>query len=197
MGNGWTCIVVSAGGNIELEQLDAAGRDWVATGPRGDAIGGLREVLTVAGVAEVDQAWLTAVSDAIERELGSTRRSALLVKRVTGTWFHATFAGNRASILQHGLDYRRMTGPGIAGSPAAEAAGVFLVGDLEGARWFARMGRRGPVDIWAAQLVEAWLVGDPGAGGGGDESWMICPEPIESRRLTLIEKDITDSLWSS
>jgi hypothetical protein len=74
---------------------------------------------------------------------------------------------------------------------------VFLVGDLEGAGFFARMGRRGPVDIWAVELVDAWLVGDPGAGGGGDESWMICPEPIGSGQLTLVEKDITDSLWSS
>jgi hypothetical protein len=52
-----------------------------------------------------------------------------------GRWFHATFAENRESIRRHGLDFRRMAGPGIAGSLAAEAAGVFLTGDLESARW--------------------------------------------------------------
>lgn len=88
-----------------------------------------------------------------------------------------------------------MAGPGIAGSLKPEAAGVFLSWDLDSAHWFARMGRRGPVDIWAADLVDVWLIGDPGAGGG-DESWMICPETIGAAQLTLIEKDITDS-WTS
>jgi hypothetical protein len=42
-------------------------------------------------------------------------------------------------------------------------------------------------------LVDVWLVGDPGGGGGGDDVWMICPERIDTGRLALIEKDITDS----
>jgi hypothetical protein len=55
-GKSWTCVVVSAWGNIELEQLDDAGLDWFATGPRGDAMGGLREVLTGASDEEVEGA---------------------------------------------------------------------------------------------------------------------------------------------
>lgn len=188
------CTIVSVGGNIELEQVDDAGREWFASGPEGDAIGGLREVLTSASADRADPAWVTAVGDTVERELGSTWRVMLLVKQVAGRWFHATFAENRESIVRHGLNYRRMVGPGIAGSPKPEAAGMFLGCDLESARWFARMGRRGLVDIWAVDLVGVWLIGDPGAGGGGDDSWMICSEPIDPTQLTLIEKDITDSL---
>jgi hypothetical protein len=155
-------------------------------------MGDLRGVLTAASDRHADPAWITAVVDAIERELGSTQRSMLLVKRVTAGWFHSTFTENRTSIRHHGLDYRRMVGPGIAGSPKPEAADVFLSWYLDSARWFARMGRRGPVDIWAADLVDAWLVGDPGAGGG-DDIWMISPEPISPSRLTLVAKDLTDS----
>jgi hypothetical protein len=193
MASGRTCTIISDAGNIELEQLDHAGREWFASGPGGDAIGALREVLTAASDRDADRAWVTAVGETVERELGSTRRAMLLVKKVTGRWFHATFAKNRESILRHGLDYRRMVGPGIAGSLKAEAPGVFLTYDLESAHWFARMGRRGPVDIWAADLVEVWLIGDPGASGGGDDIWMISSQPIEPTQLTLIEKDLIDS----
>jgi hypothetical protein len=192
---GWTCTIVNVGGDVELEQLDDAGEEWFAIGPAGDASGGLDEVLAAVVDDQVDPAWITIVADTIDRERGSARRTMLLVTQVTGRWFHATFAENRSSIFRHGLDYRRMAGPGIAGSPTPEAAGVFLSWDLENARWFARMGRRGPVDIWGADLVDVWLIGDPGAGGG-DEIWMICPDPVKADRLTLIEKDITDS-WAS
>jgi hypothetical protein len=191
--SGWTCTIINVGGDVELEQLDDVGEDWFATGPGGDAIGGLDEVLAAVTDGHADPAWITVVSDALKRELGSVRRSMLLAKRVTGRWFHATFAENRSSILRHGLDYQRMTGPGIAGSRKPEAAGVFLSCDLESARWFARMGRRGPVDIWSADLVDVWLIGDPGGSGGGDDIWMICPETIDAGRLTLIEQNITDS----
>jgi hypothetical protein len=193
MASGWTCTIINVGGDIKLEQLDDAGEGWFAEGPGGDAIGGLDEVLAAVIDDHADPAWIAVVGDTLKREVGSVRRSMLLAKRVTGRWFHATFSENRSSILRHGLDYRQMTGPGIAGSPKPEAAGVFLSCDLDSARWFARMGRGGPVDIWGADLVDAWLIGDPGGGGGGDETWMICPETIDARRLALIEKDITDS----
>lgn len=112
----------------------------------------------------------------------------LLVKRAEGTWFHATFSSNRESISRHGLDRTRMTGSGIAGSHGPEADGVFLCADLESAEWFAQMGSRhgDAVDIWAARLDGTWLIGDPGASGGGDDCWMICPEPIPPGRLELI-----------
>jgi hypothetical protein len=91
-----------------------------------------------------------------------------------------------------------MAGCGIAGSraPEADAAGVFLGWDLDTARWFAQMGStRGLVDIWAADLLDVWLIGDPGASGGGAEIWMICPTPIGPAQLTLLETDIDDPFW--
>ena len=101
----------------------------------------------------------------------------LVVKRGLGTWFHATFSANRESISRHGLDWTRMTGSGIAGSRRPEAEGVFLCADLESAEWFAQMGTRHgqAVDIWAVRLDGTWLIGDPGASGGGDDVWMIAP----------------------
>jgi hypothetical protein len=49
--------------------------------------------------------------------------------------------------------------------------------------------RRGdPVDIWAVRLSGTWLIGDPGASGGGDDVWMICPEPIPPTALTLVRR---------
>ena len=82
--------------------------------------------------------WIAAVIAAIERELAlaTTGRSQLLVMRASGTWFHATFAENRESIMRHGLDWRRMAGGGIAGSVEAEWPGVFVCADLEDAKAF-------------------------------------------------------------
>lgn len=138
MASGWTCTVVNAESAIQLEQLDAAGDEWFADGPEGDAIGSLDDVLRAVTACDADPAWITVVRDTIESDHGSTNRSMLLVKRVTGRWFHATFTENRASIRRHGLDHRRMSGPGIAGSRTPEAAGGFLSCDIESARWFAR-----------------------------------------------------------
>lgn len=55
-------------------------------------------------LADAGPAWITVVNDTVKRELGSARRSMLLAKRVTGTWFHTTFAENRSSIFRHGFD---------------------------------------------------------------------------------------------
>jgi hypothetical protein len=94
------------------------------------------------------------------------------------------------SIMRHGRDWRRMAGGGIAGSIEAEWPGVFLCADLEDADFFAGMGRRDLVDIWAVELDGFWLEGDPGAGGGGGDNWMICPEPIAPSRVRLVAKDL-------
>jgi hypothetical protein len=112
-----------------------------------------------------------------------TRRSLLLVKRASGWMFHASRSPNRDSIARHGLDWRRMDRPGIAGSVEPEWPGVFLCASLESARWFAGMPRPGPADIWRVQVDGLWLEGDPGASGGGDDDWMISPEPIPPEQL--------------
>jgi hypothetical protein len=158
----------------------------------GAGIGGLAEVLLAATGSGGDAEWIAAVIAAIERELatGTPQRSHLLIIRATGTWFHATFAENRGSIMRHGLDWRRMAGGGIAGSNQAEWPGVVLCADLEHARWFAEMGRRDLVDIWAVELHDEWLEGDPGASGGGAGNWMICSRPIAPRQSRLVEKHL-------
>ncbi len=193
MGAGWVCRVLSEVGPITVEQLDSAGRDWFAEGPGGEHLGTLAEALASAVGESADRDWLALVIATTERDCTWERRSMLLVKKATGTLFHSTFSDNRASISRHGLDWTRTTGRGIAGSSAPETDGIFLCADLEGAEWFAEMGaRRGwAVDIWAVRLDGTWLIGDPGAGGGGDEWWMICPEPIPRQQLTLLRKDLS------
>jgi hypothetical protein len=189
---GWTCVLVADGGDVELEQLDDAGAEWYATGPGGEHMGQVREVIEGAlGDPSPDPAWLAVVLHELAQGRGSHRRSMLLVKRTHGTWFHATFRSNRESISRHGLDWARMTGSGIAGSRGPEAEGVFLCADLEGAEWFAQVGRRRgeAVDIWAVRLDGTWLIGDPGGSGGGDDYWMICPERIPPAQLNLVSRD--------
>jgi hypothetical protein len=70
--------------------------------------------------------------------------------------FHVSSAANRDSILAHGLDWTRMgAAPGIAGSTAPEAHGVFLCdGDFE-VQFFTQMNNTGgPVDVWAIAGID-------------------------------------------
>jgi hypothetical protein len=175
---GWVCRVMSDAAEIEVEQLDDTGKDWFAVGPGGGHMGGLTETVAAAFSKSRDPAWLAVVVDTIERDCGSDQRSMLLVKRASGKWFHTTLAENRESISHYGMDWRRMTGSGVAGSRRSEADGVFLCVDIEGAEWFAEMGRpRGcAVDIWAVALHGTLLMSDPSASGGGGDCWTICPE---------------------
>jgi hypothetical protein len=109
--------------------------------------------------------------------------------------FHASRSVNRDSIARHGLDWRRMTAPGIAGDPNPEWPGMFLCSHLESARWFARMPGAGLADIWCVRVDGIWLEGDPAASGGGDEDWMISPQPIPPYRVTLCERGVTPRAW--
>lgn len=149
-------------------------------------------MLPAASGEPADAAWCAVIENAIRSEGGLHGRVGLSARKVTGQWFHATFASNRDSIRRHGLDHRRMAGRGIAGSTAPEAAGIFLGSDLDDAHWFAHMGsRQGRVDIWAVELKDEWRVSDANAGGGlDDESWMICPTAIPPEQLTLVEQDL-------
>jgi hypothetical protein len=189
----WSLTVHGRDGELLLERVDDAEFGWTAVGPGGEGVGTLAEVLPAAAGSEADPEWIAAAIAAIERSLQvtHTQRSQLLVIRATGTWFHTTFSNNRESIVRHGLDWRRMAGPGIAGNPEPEWDGVFLCEDLEGAEWFAGMGRGRRVDIWAVELNGVWLEGDPGASGGGGDYWMICPQPISPRQLRLVAKDLS------
>lgn len=83
-----------------------------------------------------------------------------------------------------------MSGPGIAGNDVPEAAGVFLCADLESARWFARMPRSEPADIWRVRVDGLWLESDPNASGGADDTWMIAGRPIPAEDVALHERDV-------
>jgi hypothetical protein len=192
---GWNCTVLSETGDIDLEQVDDAGAEWLGIGPGGEAIGSLRDVLVTAAADGTDPEWTQAVADALEREIAAgDRRSRLLVKRCVGVWYHATFAANRQSIQRNGLDWRLMNGQGVAGSRAPEWPGIFLCATLEDVHFFVMIGaRRGPVDIWAVELQGQWLEGARDSDGGGGDNWMICPSPIAPKRIRRVERDLTGS----
>jgi hypothetical protein len=188
---GWSCAVLSPAGDVQLEQVDDDGQEWLGEGPGGEAWGALGPVREACAAAGSGSDWIQAVVDAVGRELAAgAHRSMLLVKQGEGVWFHASFTSNRESIREHGLDWRRMTGQGIAGSTAPEWPGVFLCANLEDVGFFVRMGeRRGSVDVWAVELDGQWLEGAPDSDGGGGDNWMICPEPITPNRLGLVDQE--------
>jgi hypothetical protein len=190
---GWGCLLLAEGGDVQLEQLDEAGREWFGEGPAGVAVGSLDEVIAnAAAPGAADTEWIAAVVEAVGRELvAGLRRSMLLVKRGSGVMFHASRSANRESIRRHGLDWRRMgETPGIAGSDKPEWPGIFLCSTLEDARWFAGMNGPGPADIWSARVDGIWLEGAPDASGGGDDGWMISPIAIAPQDIELVETEI-------
>jgi hypothetical protein len=188
---GWNCTVLATSGDVRIEQLDRDGDEWFGEGPGGIAMGDLETVIGGCAAAQADPDWVAAVVGALGREVVvGRRRSLLLVKRGSGWMFHASPAENRDSIARHGLDWSRMTGSGIAGSSAPEWPGVFLCSDLDSARWFATMPGQARADIWRVRVDGIWLEGDPGASGGGDDDWMIAPEPIPPTQLSLHEREV-------
>ncbi len=100
--------------------------------------------------------------------------------------FHVSSSLNRASISEHGLDSERMgAAPGIAGSHAAEVAGVFLCEDEGEADWFVRMNNTGgTVDVWAVDDVDAGSLVDTGSG------FRYLPGKIPGASLTLLRRDL-------
>ncbi len=100
-----------------------------------------------------------------------------------GRLFHVSSAANRGSILAHGLDWARMgAAPGIAGSRAPEAEGIFLCLDEFEAGMFVRMNNTGgPVDVWAVTGVEAEQLIGAGSGYG------YYPAPIPPGQVALCQ----------
>jgi hypothetical protein len=96
--------------------------------------------------------------------------------------FHVSPAANRSSIREHGLDWRRMTGRGIAGSRTAEAEGVFVCLDEFDARFFV-WSDSVPVDIWTFDGDETQLV-------RVDSGYSYLPGVVAPERLTLLRTDL-------
>jgi hypothetical protein len=155
--------------------------------------GSAAEALSAAAARPLDDPWVSAAVAAWTRTWpgGATswRRSSLFVGLGEGEMLHVSPAANRASIAQHGLDWRRMRGTGIAGSAEPEAEGIFLCAGREDAEFFAGM-RSDPCDVWSINVDGLWLEGDPGCDGGGSDEWVIVPEPIAPTRVRLIEPGI-------
>jgi hypothetical protein len=110
------------------------------------------------------------------------REAALLNNPRVPTYFHVTSSLNRASIQQHGLDWRRMgAAPGIAGSRRPEQEGIFLVHDEWNVEWFAHMGLEGEhksLDVWAVTLPD-----DPEIDAETEYPLVAKPIPTEAIRL--------------
>jgi hypothetical protein len=101
-------------------------------------------------------------------------------------YWHVTSSRNRQSILEHGLDWRRMAfAPGIAGSPVPEQEGCFLSAMEFDVEFFVRMNNTGgPVDVWEVSGV------DPDALRQSPEGFWYLPGAIAPRQLRLIRRDV-------
>jgi hypothetical protein len=102
-----------------------------------------------------------------------------VVKQASGEMFHVTATLNRQSILRHGLDWRQMGAPGIAGSREPELPAVFLCESRDDAGFFTGMSRL-PADLWAVRIDGLWVETGP-------DGWMILPEPVPPERLRLLQ----------
>lgn len=99
--------------------------------------------------------------------------------------YHVSRARNRESIASHGLDVSRMgAAPGLAGSPTAEVAGVYLVGSEFEVGFFVRFVEAETVDVWAVDGIdEAELV-------TGDSGFRYLPRPIPAEQVTLWRTEV-------
>ena len=106
---------------------------------------------------------------------------------VTRRYFHVTSSVNRASIEEHGLDWRLMGAThGIAGvagvSMTPEVEGIFLLDSEDEIEWFAHMGLEaghGSVDVW-----EVSLPADPNFVES-EEGYAYIREPIPPYAIRL------------
>ena len=100
--------------------------------------------------------------------------------------FHVTSSQNRASILEHGLDWTRMAAArGIAGSTRPEQAGCFVSRDEYEVEWFVAMNNTGgPVDVWTVFGVDASeLLESP-------EGYSFVPRVVPPGDVELLRRDI-------
>jgi hypothetical protein len=112
-----------------------------------------------------------------------TDEDAVEVEPVTTAW-HVTSAVNRASIQEHGLDWRHMGATcGIAGATEPEMAVVFLCETVGETDFFIGFRRHARFDVW--QVDVSGLVTEPGPTG-----WLIHRQPIPPHRLQLLREDI-------
>ena len=100
--------------------------------------------------------------------------------------YHVSSSLNRQSILEHGLDWRRMgAARGIAGSLTPEQEGCFLTQDEWTRDWFVSMNNTGgPVDVWEVVGVA------PGDLQESPEGYLFLPGVVGVERLRLLQTDL-------
>jgi hypothetical protein len=108
---------------------------------------------------------------------------------VAGRLWHVSSSLNRASVAEHGLDWRWMTiTTGIARAPGRdrtftpELAAVFLCESLDSVEFFVGFGRHPLVDVW--QVDARGLAIEPAPDG-----WVMCRSPIAATRVRLLHAD--------
>jgi hypothetical protein len=149
--------------------------------------GPIREVLSALSEKPIDDPWLQRVVTAVERERSwnNGRRSSLDVYEASGEMFHVSATANRASITEHGLDWRRMVNPGVAGATEPELDGIFLCESEFDVEFFTDMSRV-PSDVWAVNVSGRWVESGP-------SGWVFVTEPIPASALRLVRCDVVSS----
>jgi hypothetical protein len=170
---------------IWFEEFDVTGARCGAAAKDGRrSFGTTRDVLTALSVVRGDDPWLDRVVAAIERERswGNGRRSSLEVYTAAGEMFHVSATVNRASISEHGLDWRRMVHPGVAGATRPELDGIFLCEGEFDVGFFTDMSRV-PSDVWAVDVTNRWVETGP-------SGWVIVTDPIPASAVRMVQGDV-------
>lgn len=106
------------------------------------------------------------------------------------TAWHVTSSLNRASIEEHGLDWRRMGATGGIATGAIvrgpELDGVFLCEGESDVDFFIEFSTHPTFDVWEADVTGLRL--EPGPDG-----WIVCRAPIPPDRLRLVRADVSAS----
>ncbi len=102
--------------------------------------------------------------------------------------WHVSPSVNRASIQEHGLDWRRIGTSGIAlppketRAPEPEMDAVFLCGSLDDVEFFVGFGSHPAVDVWKID-TEGLAIED------GPDGWLLHRAPIAATRVSLVAAD--------
>jgi hypothetical protein len=188
------CLIdVPGGGSIAFEEWESGavcGARATNGGPI--AFGAAANVVaSTSGLSDSDP-WVAAVVAALDHErtwrsLG--RRSILDVRVGAGEMFHVAAADNRDSILVHGLDWRRMSGHGIAGSQGPELDAIFLCESVDETDFFLGMARS-PSDVWGVRVDDLVIENGP-------DGWWIVTQPVPPDRLNLVRSDVAPRRWDA